>query len=248
MPNIDLFIKSYRPDFWLLQYSLLSIKKWVTGYNNIILLIPEKDKEHFDTRNMPERTLIHYVEDKSPGWIWQQVCKLNAHKYSNADFIMFGDSDCFFTRPINLQDYVADDKPEILYTHYSKVGDALCWQKPTEEFMIHPVQYEYMRRNCLVYHRATLIGISEKWPNLEERIMKMERFSEFNLIGAYAVEYEYEKYNFVNTDDWIYTEPKAVQCWSHSRKNSNDPTNLKEHIRTLETIINSFGTGINLPE
>jgi hypothetical protein len=245
--SIDILIKSYKKDFWLLQLALKSISKNVTGYNNLVLLIPEKDKHDFDTRILPERTLIYYIEDKSPGWLYQQVCKLQAYKYCYADYIMFSDSDCFFTYPINLQYFIKDGRPEILYTDWGKVGDAICWKEPTEAFMKEPVPYEMMRRNCLIYHRSTLINISEYEPDMEKVVMNSKRFSEFNAMSAYAYKYEREKYNFINTDDWKYTEPKSVQVWSHcSKKEGVSEVHLREYIRTLETIIKSLG--INLPE
>jgi len=240
--SIDIMIKSYRNDFWLLQLALKSISKNVTGYNTIVLLIPEKDKHDFDTRILPERTLIHYIDEKSPGWLWQQVCKLQAYKYCYSDYIMFSDSDCFFTYPINLQDFIKDDKPEILYTDWAKVGDGIIWREPTEAFMKEPVPYEMMRRNCLIYHRSTLVNISEYAPDLENIVMSSHRFSEFNAMSAYAYKYEKDKYNFINTDDWTYTEPKSVQVWSHSSKKEGvSETHLREWIRICETILKIHG-------
>lgn len=247
MKSIDIFIKSFKNDFWLLQLALKSISRNVTGYNNIILLIPEKEKHDFDTRQLPERTLIHYIEEYGKGWLFQQVCKAQAYKYSYADYIMFSDSDCFFTYPINLQDYIQDDKPEILYTDWEKVGDAICWKEPTERFIGEPVSHERMRRNNQIIHRSTLVGISNFAPDLEKVIMRSPRFSEFNAIAAYAHKYENDKYKFINTDNWKYVPPLSEQCWSHgSKRDGASETHLREYIRTLETIIKSLG--INIPE
>ena len=236
--KVDLFIKSYLNDFKLLRYALLSIEKNVTGYNNVILLIPEKDKYEFDTRILPPRTLIHYVNEYGKGWLYQQWCKVNASTYSDANYILFSDSDCIFTKPINVQDYIGT--PEILYTSWDKVGDAIVWRKPTEQIMGEVVPFEFMRRNCLLYHRSTLVELNTYRHNLEGSIMSSERFSEFNLIGAYAFKFERDKYNFINTDEWTYTEPKAVQLWSHGAKGTNDVLKLNEYIRSLETIINLY--------
>ena len=41
---IDIFYKSYAKDFEWLYYSLRSIKKYLTGYNKIIIVIPEQDR------------------------------------------------------------------------------------------------------------------------------------------------------------------------------------------------------------
>lgn len=244
MPTVDIFIKSYRRDFWLLQLSLQTISKNVSGYNNVILLIPEDEKHEFDTRWLPERTLIFYVHEygqEGSGWFFQQWLKMSAHKYSNADYIMFSDSDCFFTYPINLQDYVADGKPEILYTDWSKVGDARVWKEPTEKFMKDVVPWEFMRRNQMCYHRSTLVSIAAYEPNLERIIMSSEKFSEFNCIGAYAFKFERHNYTFINTDEWQYVDPKAIQVWSHASKEVGaDDLHLREYIRVLESILKAF--------
>jgi hypothetical protein len=237
--KIDLFIKSYSRDFWLLQLALKSITKNVTGYNNLILLIPEKEKHEFDARILPERTLIHYIDEYGNGNLFQQWCKVSAYKYSFADFILFTDSDCFFDHPINLQDFIADGKPEILYTDYSQLPDAIIWKESTEKFIKEPVRYEFMRRNCLIYHRSTLLAMSEYEPNLESIVMNSGRFSEFNCIGAFAYKFEKEKYNFINTDHWNYTEPKAIQVWSHANK-TGDEFHLKEYIKILEALLKTF--------
>ena len=242
--TIDIFIKSYRKDFWLLHLALETIKKNVTGYNNLILLIPENEKELFDTRNLPERTLVHYVNEYGSGYLFQQWCKMNAHNYSYADYILFSDSDCFFTYPINLQDHIKDDKPELLYTSWDKVGQAIIWKEPTERFMKREVLWEGMRRNCLIYHRSTLVAISEYEPNLENIIMQSERWSEFNCMTYFAFIYENSKYNFIDTDNWEFTPAKAEQVWSNASKEPGaDDLHLREYIRILETIIKSF----NLP-
>lgn len=244
MRTIDIFVKSYRKDFKLLHYSLLSITKNVTGYSNIIILIPEKDKHLFDTRNLPERTLVHYVKEYGNGYLFQQWCKLSAFKYCYSEFIMFSDSDVIFDHPINLQDFVADGKPEILYTHYSKVGQAICWKKPTERFIKEPTEWEFMRRNNLIYHRSTLEAISKYDPLLEAEVMRSGNFSEFNCMGAYAFKYEKEKYNFINTDEWVYTPPKGEQLWSWSEKDNTDATHVYEYQRTIDTINRVLGLNI----
>lgn len=237
--TIDIFYKSYKKDFWLLHYSLLSITKYVEGYANIIILIPEDEKQDFDTRVLPERTLIHYVKEYGNGYLFQQWCKINAASYSHADFILFADSDCIFDHKINLQDFIPF--PEILYTDYKQLPDAIIWQKPTQELIGEPIPWEFMRRNCLIYHRKTLVNLNNWNKNLEKTIMGSHRFSEFNLMGAYAWKYEQSIYNFINTDDWVYTEPKAVQVWSHASKEPGaSETHLREYIRILETLIKAF--------
>jgi hypothetical protein len=214
--SIDIFYKTYHQDKKWLEYSLRSLSKFVTGYRNIVILVPINDKRYFESIVLPERATIQYVKEYGTGYLYQQLCKIQAHKYTDAEFILFSDSDLIFDHPINLQDFIADGKPEILYTSYDKVGDAICWKEPTETFIKEPQEFEWMRRNALIYHRSTLVNIEKYEPNLEYIIMTSQRFSEYNAIGAYAWKYEREKYNFVNTDTWEYTRPKAIQYHSYT--------------------------------
>lgn len=220
--SIDIFYKSYRKDFLWLSYSLRSISKFITGYNEIHIVLPEKDKHLFDHSFLPERTFIHYVPEYGNGYLYQQFVKMQAHKYCNADYILYADSDCIFDKPTDLKTLIKDGKPEILYTHYSKVGDAICWKESTDRFMNEPQEYEFMRRLPLIYHRSTIETIYNLVPDLEHRIMTSEKWSEFNCLGAWAFRHEPDKYNFINTDNWTYSPPISRQFWSHSGLNGND--------------------------
>lgn len=242
--SIDLFYKSYAKDFKLLSYSLQSLKKNVTGYDNVVILIPETDAEAFNRVDLPENTTVVYTKDYGDGYLYQQWRKISAHNICKSDFILFADSDCIFDHPINLQEVVKEGKPEILYTDYSKVEAAICWKEPTEKFMREPVEWEFMRRNFLIYHRSTLENISLFSPNLEGNIMHSGRFSEFNAIGAFAFKNEKEKYNFINTDNWEYVPPIGEQLWGWADKKDQSEVHQKEYARSLETINRVLGLNI----
>ena len=216
---ITIFIKSYKKDFPYLKYAIQSINKNVSGLYDVLLLIDKGDDLPDEIlKHTNEKYKIVYVEKYGNGYLHQQLCKLKAHKYTDAEFILYSDSDCIFDHPINVDDFIADGNPEILYTHYSKVGDAICWKQCTEEFVGQSLDYEFMRRNCLIFHRSTLENMETKYPSMTYSVMNRGRFSEFNAIGAYCFLNEREKYNFVNTDEWQYVEPKATQLWSHAEK------------------------------
>lgn len=252
--SIDIFYKTYSRDFKLLKYSLMSIKKNVTGYNKIIIIVPEHEKEQFqifffgfDFKN----TDIHYVKEYGNGYLFQQACKLQAHKYCNSDFILFSDSDCIFSREIDLQKHIKSGKPEILMTSYfdekgfNNVGGALCWQYPTQLFFNQECTHELMRRNCLIYHTSTLKNLEQRFiksnPNqtLEGYVMSQERFSEFNVIGKFAHLYESKKYKFIDTKNWKYETPLGEQLWSWF-SSGTDEVHIKEKQRVLEVINKTF--------
>lgn len=236
-----IFIKSYQKDFKLLYYALKSIQLNVKGNYDVLLMLDNGHElpDHF--KEVLNNVRVVYVERDGNGYLWQQICKLNANKYTNSEYILYSDSDVIFDHEINIDDFISDGKPEILYTDYSKVDGAIIWKKPTEDFMKESVQYEFMRRNNCIYHRSTLESIWNYEPNLKYIVLNSERFSEFNVLGAYAFKFENDKYNFVNTDNWEYTPPKGQQLWSWFDKDSKDGVHVYEFNRALEVINSCFG-------
>lgn len=242
---ITIFIKSYHKDYKLLYYALKSIQLNVKGNYDVVLILDKGDELPDNINQLLNNNIrVVWVQREGKGYLWQQYCKISAHRFTNSEYIMFSDSDCMFDHEINVDEFIKDAKPEILYTDYSKVGDAICWKKPTEDFIKEPMQYEMMRRNCLIYHRSTLESIEQYEPNLKHIILNSEHFSEFNVMSAYAWKYERDKYNFVNTDNWDYTDPKGVQLWSLADKDGNT-THQQEYQRSLDTINKVFGLNIN---
>ncbi len=233
---IDIFIKSYYKDFKMLNYCLKSIEKYLTGYNKIVIVIPKKDYQIYQSivhTNLPIE--LHVVEEYGDGYLYQQFIKMTAYKYCDSQFIMYVDSDCIFDKHINIQSLVSNGQPEILYTHYSKVEEAICWKQCTERFMNDVVEFEFMRRLPLIYHRETLETIHNLEPNLESVVMNSGRFSEFNALGAWAFVHQKDKYSFVNTDNWKPVDPLGVQLWSHCTKNQT-PLEKLEYKKAIDTI------------
>lgn len=247
MKSIDIYIKSYAKDFGLLRYALMSLKKYVTGYNKLIICIPLDDYLEFH-KLFREGSFIDCVVivnvEYGNRYLYQQVCKLKAYKHSSANYIMFSDSDVIFDRPINLQDYIKGGKPEILHTSWDKVGDAKCWKQCTEKLLGETVDFEFMRRNNLIYHRSTLENIALEYPNLEKDIMASDRASEFNFIGAYAFKKEKKKYRFVNTDNWEYSPPLGTQLWGWAEKDNPQEPHPFEYARSLKIINETLNLNI----
>jgi hypothetical protein len=227
---IDIFYKSYAKDFEWLYYSLKSIKKYLTGYNKIVIVIPEQDKELLNYDIINELNCeIHFVNEYGNGYIYQQFIKMTAHKYCNSKFILYSDSDLIFNTNIDLQNFIIDEKPEILYTDYSKVGDAICWKEVTEKFMGRELNYEFMRRLPLIYHRSTIVEINERY-NIEDIVMSSSTFSEFNAIGAWVFYNQSDKYKLTNTDNWSYAPPIGKQYWSHGGLTNEIKSEIQEWI------------------
>lgn len=211
---MKIFIRTYKNDLPWLEYCLRSIQKFVTGCDEIVICIPEPQKSLLDSWGLTKERIVTcpvYADD----YLGQQISKLKADEYCQSDRILFVDSDCVFNRQVNIKDL----KPEIYKTHYSKVGDAICWKEPTEKALKKKVNYEYMRRLPLMYLSDTVKDCREYLElthgvTVEQYITSQpfRKFSEFNVLGAFAEKFS-DKYTFLNTDNGV-KEGMILQSWS----------------------------------
>jgi len=214
---VDIFYKSYKADYKWLYASLESVKKYLTGYNHIHVVIPKHERRYIKIPEGIQNLTIYDVSEYGNTYLYQQVVKMQASLYTGADYILYMDSDCIAELPTDINDYIIDGKPVIYYTPYDKVGDAICWKEPTERFIGHPVEYEFMRRLPLIYHRSTIEAVRKLKPDLEYYIMSQQSFSEFNAIGAWAFENHRSLYRFLNTDESELERPIAKQWHSYTQ-------------------------------
>ena len=276
MKTVDIFLKTFGRDFWLLKVVLESIKRNVVGYYNLILVIPATDQKRFrkefesEQNALPPNTITFFVDYPGPnGYIWQQWFKMRAFEYSSSEYIMYTDADCIFDRSLNVRDLIKGDKPEIIYRAWDTC-EGWFWKKATEDFMGEQVPYEFMARQNMVVHRRTLENIATKMPKLKDKLLKLkpykfskneDRFSEYNAIGAYCYKYEQSQYTFLAESDlpWIKSSLGAhksgdpgynIDTYSlqawSHASKEGDVFSLKEYIKLLEGILKSYDIPVPL--
>lgn len=213
----DIFIRTYDKDLEWLKYCLKSIYKYVTGYRDVIICIPKGQKHLLDGWNLSKEKVYEWSPVCDNGYIDQQINKLNAYGFvGDAEFILFVDSDVCFKKVVNISEYFRNGKPIILKTRYENVGDAICWKSPTEKTLGFDVEYEYMRRLPLLYRTDTLSSLSDKLveSGFSNDVSKIDRMSEFNLVGAFAEKEESERYHFIDTEKEPLPPETVKQNWS----------------------------------
>jgi hypothetical protein len=211
--TIDIFIRTYSKDLEWLAYCLKSIDKFVTGHRNIIISIPEQEKHLLKPFNLTKELIVAWKPTTDNGYIDQQINKLLAYKYTDADYILFVDSDCLFKEPVNVQDhYFMDNLPYLMKTRYELVGDAICWKEATQDIIGKELEYEYMRRIPCLFRTETLKSL-DLYVNCLG-LAGLSRLSEFNLIGAYIDFFEKESYKIIDTEKEPIPADCAMQLWS----------------------------------
>ncbi len=154
----SIFIKTFKKDFSWLAYSLKSIHRYVSGLEEIVVMMPDTCDLHLTQERIvkikepPSNNSMH-----GAGYAFQQCCKINADKYIKSDIIIHVDSDVLFTRPTIPEDFLVDGKPLWLKTPMAEVlaGDknSHAHAMAMREFSGEESEWEFMRRSPEVIPR-----------------------------------------------------------------------------------------------
>ena len=221
--RVDIFIRTYSKDLPWLAYALKSIHKYVTGWDRIIVAIPEGEG-HLLNHLCAEQVVA--VPDLQDGYLGQQLTKMQAWKYTYADAILFWDSDVVATQPIDIRKEYFNTNCEsparikLYKTRYSSMpGNP--WQPIVAKALGFLPSWEYMRRMPLVYWRESLTDCEEYLVKTHGqslghyiRSQPFRSFSEFNVIGAFAAGHHPDRYEFIDTESVDMPPNKVDQMWS----------------------------------
>jgi len=205
MPTTDLFIKTCSHDRDYHEHCLASIEKFCTGFRNVVVI----DGEH------PQ------------GYLHQQIVKLYADTYTDADFILITDSDTLFTRPVTPETYFRDGKIEWIHTPFTEeLKAAVPWFNVMAEFARSAPPSEFMRRQPFMLP-AWLLRELRQWCEfshgitLDKYVMNAGRFSEFNILGHYAWKFHQGRFHWIDSSKDELPELTVRQFWSHDPIASN---------------------------
>jgi hypothetical protein len=225
---VDIFIRSYPGDFEWLGYCLKSIKKYCSGFRDIILTITEDNVDLAKNSKFLDLSDIKLIPCKKypiDDYIGQMITKSKCHEFSNADVFCHIDSDCFFYNKYNASEIFEKNKIIYFYNLYKDVGDAIIWKNPVERFLGFFVDKEFMRSFPMCFSRDTYKGIHDYClekhnKNLEgwvvDQFQKYNRlcYIEFNTIGAYAFNFQNDKYRFIESPKPFFRPRFLKQYWS----------------------------------
>jgi hypothetical protein len=228
-PVCDIFIKTYPEDYEWLKYCMRSIDKFCTGFRRIAMMSPYKDCPRPEPMVKRDHLFVLGVDsDRDPGYLWQQSVKLHADQHTDADFIIFADSDCVFTKPVTPADFIRDGKPVWVMKPMSEAreDERKAWAPVIEKFMGHYPERHMMVRHPFIVPRSVLPEMRQfcKYRHgveLSDYIMAQAvpgqplalTFSEWQCLGAFAFEHQHDKFTWVHEKDA--GEPCVHQEWSH---------------------------------
>ena len=150
MADITIVYKTYENDLQWLRYSLLSIKKFVTNYNAILIYCHDKAIDSL-TRLLidikMDVTVLPVTYDFH-GYIKQMVVKCMCYKDVTTKYVVILDSDTVFTKNYDMGDLIrADGKIEWIYsmkTVNSTGPEWVVWKKAYEDMTNTPQNIHFM--------------------------------------------------------------------------------------------------------
>lgn len=207
---MDIFIKTYHRDFVWLQYCLKSIKKFASGFRDIII-VSDNDGHAIPQEYLLPNCKVFYVNKplKRPstvshgiGYLWQQYIKLTWYNYTDAEQVLVLDSDEMLTVPVTPESFKRDNKFVWCYREWSKAGDGICWKKSTDFIHGLDTAYDAMCVTGFVLQKQTTLALTRHLcvkhgvKNLWDMFVKynMETASEYNIFGSFIYHYDRKEY------------------------------------------------------
>lgn len=247
--SVDIFIKTRSHDYHWLDWCEKSIERFSKGFIKLHV-VDDFRADSAPRRSPSERYSFHYVQPKEPGYLWQQVCKLYADQKTDADFILFMDSDCVFTRNVTPEDFIKDGKPIWQYTPLDQARpDQHVWAPVMEKFLGKKPEHEFMRRHPFIVPRWAFEELRtfckyRHGKSLEDYIMGEAdvsnglalNFSEWNCLGFFLWEHHRERIHWVTDSE---TGPACVyQGFTHGGEQRK-----QEDLAKFREILGEDGTG-----
>lgn len=211
--SVALVIRSYLLDFPWLDWSVRSMRKFVTGLDERVLITPHGHLPREETLSYFDKHI--QVLETYEGYMHQQTDKLQAWQHTDCDFLLFSDSDCIYNQPFDATSRISDSRAVLYRTLYEQLPP-WChhWRDVVERHLGIRPDHEYMRSQPLMHHRDALQLFCEEHPELLQfcrTCRDRKQFSEFNILGAFAASKCPHLYCFLDE------QPHACkQYWSHA--------------------------------
>jgi hypothetical protein len=230
--SCDLFIRSYWKDLEWLHFCLESAYRYCHGFRSVIVVVPHSTEPWLRRAILRHQVRIEFCRDYRDDYLGQQVTKLLADTFSEADYICHVDSDCVFCRPTSPADFIVAGKPRILMQSNALLGRHRPWQKPTETFLGCQVLDDFMRHPPFTFPRSLYSHLRQHvlaahGMDIESYILAQppRGFSEFNVLGAFAWQYHHDQFLWVDTAVSSPPDPNCRWYWSWG---GIDPATRKE--------------------
>ncbi len=258
MPPTSIFIKTCKRDLEWLDYCIRSLP-FFTSEREVILIA--------DSDCYPQVNKYTHLVDKliclpvpCDGYLWQQVLKLQAHRFCQHELILFLDSDSIINRYCDISSLLVNGKLCIGYRelgayHISQMHNKflLQYNRIVKKELNIDTNYEH---NMLVpgnICRSTIVELENRYPSiipvatnnaftptdllvspstLLDWLKSDKAINEFNMMYSFAYANERDKYHWWNYDECCARDNVITFNWSWD--------NLDSKREKLESILSNL--------
>jgi hypothetical protein len=211
MLTADVFVKTYPPDYDWLPTLWRSFAR-VTGYRDILVCVEE---QYPAPEGLPERARVVRCRRCEGLGLNPALERLRAHQYSDAERFVFIDSDCVWSRPVDLQTEPTINlaRPVVLWRRWEEAAGAAYLRRSATATLGYQPPVETMVRYPFTYPRDVLAAC---WDALGgyERLDTVES-TDWDAIGCWAIDHMPDAVTPVH---WHDAGPACVhQFWSGHR-------------------------------
>jgi hypothetical protein len=223
--SIDVVIRSYYRDFRWLALALGSLEQFVSGYRRVVVVVPRASLARLDVAvpgsgaNIVVRSCGDFLDD----YVGQQVTKLHADLYTDADIIFHLDSDQVFLAACDLRERLFDSgRLKMSFDRSCRRPAMDGWRRCPESFFRQAIPwnlatppplavprhiYAAVRDCCLKNHGRTISDYAFA--------TAADRFCEMALLRGFAMLEEADEYRWVDAE---HSEliPECRNFWGRS--------------------------------
>lgn len=212
MANIDILIKTCHANFVSLRFSLQSIKIFTAGFRRVIIVsdndgqkIPESIQNIMPVtivyKDVPTKWSVG-LNDKH-GYLWQKILKLSWMEFTDADAVLFLDSDEILIRKVTPETFRdSSGRWRWAYRNWEDAGSASRWKDPTQKILKFEPQFEATPSAPFVFERKTTHDFIQYLKEIHGATdlfdvffkYDMTLFSEYNAYGSYVLKFDNDVY------------------------------------------------------
>lgn len=223
--SIDVVIRSYYRDFRWLALALRSLERFVSGYRRVVVVVPQASLARSDVAVLGSgaNVVVQSCGDFADDYVGQQVTKLHADLYTDADIIFHLDSDQIFVAACDLRERLFEGSRLKMSFDRSRrrpandgwrrcpesfFGRAIPWDLATPLPLAVPRHiYAALRACCSENHGKTITDYA--------LTTAADRFCEMTLLRGYAMLEEADEYRWVDAEHGGLI-PECRTFWSRS--------------------------------
>ncbi len=209
--DCGILIRTYDKDAEWLRYCLRSVKRYCEGFSDVVVSCAPSSQAVIagvcaEEGVAPPKLSPEFASD----YLGQQITKLHADRFVDAEHVMHVDADCVFFQTVRPEDFFEDGKPVLYMTAYDvlyRTGNPMLWQSITSIWLKRETDFDFMRRFPMVFPRAAYEGVRDFFRGIHGADMATAfkdrtdwHFSEFNFIGSYLYYERPELMRFRDTE------------------------------------------------